>query len=394
MKSVPLTTIRSTPRQVLVTGGAGFIGTHLCRRLLGRGDTVTIVDNYSTGRPENVEGLRAEFRRPGALRAIEADVRDALPGLRSVEFDEIYHLAATVGVRLVMKDPIKAAETNLECTTAVLRFGIESRHRQGRSPSILLASSSEVYGKSCRLPYSEDDDSVFGPTRVARWSYAQCKALNEHMGLAYHHQYGLAVVIARLFNTVGPGQVGEYGMVLPRFVRAALAGRPLAVHGDGRQVRCFCDARDVTRAMLALVGDSECHGRVFNVGTDRAISIADLADLVIRLTGSLSIKQFVPYESVFGQGFEDPRERRPHLARIRAAIGFEPRWTLEETIIEIAAAMHAEGRPVGLAALAAVARARGRDSDLRRPRESTGDRVRPAAPVGFGLGAALPRALR
>ena len=394
MKSARLTSL-NPPRQVLVTGGAGFIGGHLCRRLLRNGASVTIVDDYSTGRPENVDALRVECRRPGALRMIEADVRDALPGLRDVRFDEIYHLAATVGVRLIMQDPIKAAETNLECTTAVLRFGAEARRRHGRPPSILLASSSEVYGKSARLPFAEDDDSVYGSTQVTRWSYAQCKALNEHMGLAYHRQHGLPVVVTRLFNTVGPGQVGEYGMVVPRFVRAALEGRPLMVHGDGRQVRCFCDARDVTRAMVALVGDPGCHGRVFNVGTDHAIAIGDLADLVVRLTGSSSITQLVPYESIFGQGFEDPRERRPDLSRIRQAIGFEPRWTLEQTILEIATSMRAKGAVADTVAASALADAsRSQAVDSRRQRQTSGDRRLPAMPVGLeiALGAAFQRA--
>ena len=335
----------SHPRRTLVTGGAGFIGAHLCRRLLARGDVVTIIDDYSTGRPANVDALRSDFPRRGAVTMIEADVRDGLAGLAHARFDEIYHLAATVGVRLIMKDPIKAAETNLECTNRVLRYGVESGERHGRAPIILLASSSEVYGKSNVLPFSEDDDSVFGSTRMARWSYAQSKAINEHMGLAYHRQTGLPVTIARLFNTVGPGQVGEYGMVLPRFIRAALDGRALTVHGDGRQVRCFCDARDVSRALVALVGTIACHGRVFNVGSDHAISIAELADLVIRLTESPSTKEFVPYERVFGSGFEDPRERRPDLARVRGAIGFEARWTLEETILDIAASMVEETVP-------------------------------------------------
>ena len=331
--------LASLPRRILVTGGAGFIGTHLCRRLLARGDQVTIVDDYSTGRPENVDMLRAEFPRRGGITMIEADVRDGLPSPSTVRFEEIYHLAATVGVRLIMKDPIKAAETNLECTNRVLRYGVEAGRLHGRAPAILLASSSEVYGKSNVLPFSEDDDSVFGSTRTTRWSYAQCKALNEHIGLAYHDQHELPVVIARLFNTVGPGQVGEYGMVLPRFIRAAIDDRALTVHGDGAQVRCFCDARDVTRALVELVASPACHGRVFNVGSDRPISISALADMVIRLTESSSVKEFVSYEQVFGSGFEDPRERRPDLRRVRQAIQFEPRWRLEETILDIAASM-------------------------------------------------------
>ena len=339
-------------RNILVTGGAGFIGTHLCRRLLAQGDQVTIVDDFSTGSPENVATLRSEFAdHAQTLTLIESDVRDALPALRSTRFDEVYHLAATVGVQLIMKDPIKAAETNTEATTAVLRFGVDAKRRHGRSPSILLASSSEVYGKSTRLPFSEEDDTVYGPTTMTRWSYAQCKALNEYMGLAYHRQHDLPVVVARFFNTVGPGQIGEYGMVLPRFVQAALEGRPLIVHGDGRQMRCFGDARDVTRAIVTLMGAESnglksCFGRVFNVGSDRPITISDLADLVIRLTNSSSTKQLTPYSQAFGPGFEDIRDRRPDLTRIREAINYAPTRTLDDTILDIAASLRAKAAPV------------------------------------------------
>ncbi len=340
--SSPSIEVSNSPRRVLVTGGAGFIGTHLCRRLLSRGDAVTIVDDFSTGNPENVATLRREFADPASITMIESDVRDSLPALRAVEFDEVYHLAATVGVRLIMKDPIKAAETNIEATTAILRFGVDAKRRHGRSPAILIASSSEVYGKSARLPFSEEDDTVYGPTTMTRWSYAQCKALNEYMGLAYNRQHELPVVVTRFFNTVGPGQIGEYGMVLPRFVQAALEGRPLMVHGDGRQMRCFCDARDVTRAIVTLMGSPACYGRVFNVGSDRPISIAELADLVIHLTGSKSVKQFTAYDQVFGPGFEDIRDRRPDLTRIREAIGFSPTRSLDDTILDIAASLTAK----------------------------------------------------
>ena len=330
--------IQQGSRRILVTGGAGFIGTHLCRSLLTGGNSVTIVDDCSTGRPENVRKLREEF--PGArITFLEGDVRDALPHLVHVDFDEIHHLASVVGVRLIVDQPVRAAEVNFECTSRVLRFALEARSHHGRSPVVLLASSSEVYGRSCKLPLAEDEDAVFGPTTSARWSYAHAKALGEHMALAYHQQHGLEIVEARLFNTVGPGQTGAYGMVMPRFVAAAVEGRPLDLYGDGRQRRCFCDVRDVIEAVVSLMRNSRCHGRVFNVGSDCCISITELAQRVISLTGSRSGTRLVPYERVYGADFEEPRERRPDLTRLREAIGFAPRFSLERTILDIARSM-------------------------------------------------------
>lgn len=320
----------NTPRRALVTGGAGFVGSHLTDLLLRRGDHVTVVDNLSTGRREN---LPAAHER---LRFIEADIADALAAFGKGEtFDEIYHLAAAVGVKLVMADQIRSIETNVGQTAALLRFAAGRRTGGGGVPT-LITSSSEVYGKSGKSPFSEDDDVVYGPTTVGRWSYACSKAIDEYLGLAYHRQEGLPVVIVRLFNTVGPRQLGDYGMVLPRFVQAALAGRPLPVHGSGRQTRCFCDVRDVVEALPRLLATPACRGRVFNVGSDRPIAIGDLADLVIRTLGSGSHKQLIPHEEIYPQGFEDLQQRQPDLTRIRAAIGFEPRRTLEQTIRDIA----------------------------------------------------------
>ncbi len=319
----------ATSRRVLVTGGAGFIGSHLVDGLLARGDDVTVVDNLSTGRRANLpEGA------PN-LRFIEADLGDALVAFGKGErFDEIYHLAAAVGVSLVIAEPIRSIETNIEQTSALLRFAA-SRQRNG-TPRTLLASSSEVYGKSPRSPFREDDDSIYGSTTVTRWSYACSKAIDEHLGLAYHAQHELPVTIARFFNTVGPRQVGEYGMVLPRFVKAALEGRPLEVHGDGRQSRCFCDVRDVAGILPAMVAAEACTGRVFNVGADTPISIADLASLVIRTLSSSSTIRLIPHAEVYGAGFEDLAQRRPDLTRIREVTGFAPKRPLDQTIRDIA----------------------------------------------------------
>jgi len=320
-------------RRALVTGGAGFIGSHLTDLLLSRGDEVTVVDDLSTGR-------RSNLRLHDRLTVIGARVGDALPSLRAdaPPFDEIYHLAAAVGVQLVMDAPIDAIETNILETIALLRFAAESVPQ----PPTLIASSSEVYGKGARNPFAEEDDVVYGPTTIARWSYGMSKAIDEHLALAHHRRTGLPVVVARFFNTVGPRQVGQYGMVLPRFVSAALADAPITVHGTGAQTRCFCDVRDVAEALPRLLSEPRCAGRVFNLGSDEEITILALARTVIETLGSRSTIRTVPYDQAFPPGFEDLPRRRPELSRIREAIGFAPRRPLEQTIRDVAAALEAD----------------------------------------------------
>lgn len=327
---------RSRPPRTLVTGGAGFIGSHLTDLLLARGDHVTVVDNLSTGRRSNLPEAHSR------LRFIEADLGEALRAFgRGEVFDEIYHLAAAVGVRLVVRDPICAIETNVMQTAALLRFAAEMGARQGRGVPTLIASSSEVYGKASRSVFAEDDDVVYGPTTVGRWAYACSKAVDEYLALAYWARERVPAVIVRFFNIVGPRQVGEYGMVLPRFVAAALGGRDLEVYGDGSASRCFCDVRDAVAVLPRLLSDPRCHGRVFNLGSDQPVTVADLADLVIRTLGSRSSRRFVPYEEVYGPGFEDLRRRRPDLSRLRQVIDFRPTIPLEQTIRDLAAAMSA-----------------------------------------------------
>jgi UDP-glucose 4-epimerase len=326
--SSPASPTQAAPRRTLVTGGAGFIGSHLSELLLGRGDQVTVVDNLSTGRRSN---LPSHPR----LRFIEADLSDALAALGKGEvFDQIYHLAAAVGVKLVISDPIRAIETNVEQTAALLRFTAQ----RGRVPT-LIASSSEVYGKATKSPFSEEDDAVYGPTTATRWSYACSKAIDEYLALAHHTHHRLPIVVARFFNTVGPRQIGDYGMVLPRFVGAALRGEPLPVYGDGSASRCFCDVRDVVAVLPRMLAEPACHGRVFNVGSDRPVSISALADLVIKTVSSSSTKRFLPYSEAYPSGFEDLRQRQPDLSRLRSAVGFEPRIALEQTIRDVAAAL-------------------------------------------------------
>lgn len=324
---------------MLVTGGAGFIGSHLVDVLLSTGCRVTVVDDLSTGRLTNLRS--AMSAGPERFRFVQADLRAHLSGAIAEEFDEIYHLAAAVGVRLVVQDPIRAIDTNVELTSAVLQYSVKAG-RAGRPARVLVASSSEVYGKSTKEVFSEDDDTVYGPTTVSRWSYALGKAIDEHLAFAYFHRHAVPAVVTRFFNTVGPRQVGEYGMVLPRMVQAALLGQAIEIHGDGRQSRCFCDVRDVAEALPRLLADERAFGRVFNVGSDSPVSIAELADLVIRVTGSASKKHFVSYTDVFGSGFEDLRHRRPDLRRIRGLIGFAPGRSLEQTINDVAAAFSEE----------------------------------------------------
>ena len=327
---------------MLVTGGAGFIGSHLGHALMARhpGLSLTVIDDLSTGSGENVAGLRAAADAGGcSFEFIEADLSEAIGGLGGRgAFDAVFHLAAAVGVDLVLGDPVRAIEVNVESTSALLR------HLAGHGrPPTLIASSSEVYGKPGTSVFSEDDDSLYGSTTVTRWSYAHAKALDEHLALGYHASRGLPTVVARFFNTVGPRQRGRYGMVLPRFVGSALEGAPLRVFGDGRQTRCFCDVRDVVPAVMALVETPACYGRVFNVGSDVPVSVRGLAERVIEITGSSSRIELVPYEEAYAPGFEDLRHRRPDLSRVRDAVGFEIRHPLERTIADVASEIRGSG---------------------------------------------------
>lgn len=331
-------------RRVLVTGGAGFIGSHLVDRLLVEGSRVTVIDNLSTGRLENLPEGAADGLVDG-LEIQIADLRQALPALAEREpFDEIHHLAAAVGVERIIERPIESIETNILDTAALLAFASDYANRGAPAPPTLIASSSEVYGKGVKSPFAEDDDCLYGPTTAPRWNYACSKAIDEQLALAHHARHDLPVVIARFFNTVGPRQLGDYGMVLPRFVGCVLEGQSPRVFGDGSQSRCFCDVRDIAPACIRLVRSAECHGRVFNLGSDRSITILDLAHLVIetlapgerdRLAPSLT-----PYDKAYAPGFEDLMRRVPDLTRVRQAIGFEPTIDLATTIRDLAAAMN------------------------------------------------------
>jgi UDP-glucose 4-epimerase len=307
----------------LITGGAGFIGSHLCEVLLARGHHVVAIDDLSTGRVDNINHLRSQ---PG-FQFVREDIRNSqvLDRLTS-ESEVVVHLAAAVGVQLIVDDPVRTIRTNIMGTEGVL----EAANRYGCK--VLIASTSEVYGKGVRVPFREDDDRLMGSTTRSRWAYAESKAVDEFLSLAYHIQFGLPVVIMRFFNTVGPRQTGRYGMVVPRFVRHALRGEPLQVYGDGEQTRCFADVADVTRAVAELAEHPAAIGEVFNIGATEEVTIRELAKRVIALTGSRSEIVMVPYDDAYGPGFEDMRRRVPSIAKLNGLIGYAPRCSLEDIL--------------------------------------------------------------
>jgi UDP-glucose 4-epimerase len=310
---------------ILITGGAGFIGSHLARHLLAGGHSVHLLDDLSTGRAENVRGLLGD--RCVLQRQRVGEALSNFAWLR--RFDQIYHLAAAVGVQLIVDDPVYTIETNVLETARVFQAAAAF------DIPVLITSSSEVYGKSEKVPFREDDDVVYGSTVFSRWSYAATKALDEYLALAHHRKEGLGVVIVRLFNTVGPGQVGQYGMVVPRFVDKALRNEPIEIYGDGKQSRCFCHVADIIEALPKLLGNEACHGRVFNLGSDQEVTVDHLAERVIHLAGSTSTKRYIPYDQAYGSRFDDLRRRVPDLSRVRQAIGYHPTRTLDQILTEL-----------------------------------------------------------
>jgi UDP-glucose 4-epimerase len=314
--------------RVLITGGAGFIGSHLAGKLLAAGDKIAVIDNLSTGSLLNINS----FRDNGDLTFIEGDICNSglMDGLVQ-QCDVIYHLAAAVGVRLIAEDPVHTIETNIGGTEIVLN----AANKFGKK--ILIASSSEVYGKSESVPFREEDDIVLGSTSVTRWSYACSKAIDEFLGLAFYQQYGLNVVIGRFFNTIGPRQTGRYGMVVPRFVQDALNNEPLQIYGTGKQTRCFSYVGDLVDAITQLLNCDKAMGKVYNIGSNEEISIESLADKIIKITGSKSKKQYLSYEEAYGRPIEDMMRRVPSIERIKAAIGWEPKTSLDKILTEIIA---------------------------------------------------------
>lgn len=307
----------ATVKQVLITGGSGFIGSHLTEALLARGDQVTVIDDESTGNAQNLDAAR-QNERLTYLRGSVGD-QQVVQDL-TANADEVYHLAAAVGVALIARAPMETIERNIYPTELILS-SLRDRIQRGEKVKCFLASTSEVYGKNPKDTWSEEDDLVFGSTTRPRWSYGASKAIDEFMGLASHREYGLPVVIGRFFNVVGPRQTGAYGMVLPRFVEAALAGKPLIVHDDGHQIRCFAHVNDVVRAVVSLMETEAAVGRVFNIGSDQPVSILELAKRVIALADSNSTIEYQTYADAYDEDFEDIRRRVPDLTRIQSTIG-------------------------------------------------------------------------
>jgi UDP-glucose 4-epimerase len=307
----------------LITGGAGFVGSHLAGTLLERGDEVYVIDNLSTGSIENIEHLKDH---PRFHYTIDTISNEPVTAELVDRVDVVFHLAAAVGVRLIVESPVHTIETNVHGTETILTLANKKKKK------VLIASTSEVYGKSVNVPFREDSDLVMGPTNKGRWSYACSKAIDEFLALAYFKEKKLPVVIVRLFNTVGPRQTGQYGMVIPTFVKQALSGRPITVFGDGQQSRCFTDVSDVVKGLAELAVTRGAEGEVFNIGTQNEITILDLAKKIKEMTGSKAEIVFVPYEKAYEEGFEDMPRRVPDISKIQKLIGYKPSLTLEQTL--------------------------------------------------------------
>ena len=312
----------------LITGGAGFIGSHLADELIGRGHRVHALDDLSTGSIANIRHLKGE---PRFGYTIDSCASESLMAELIDEADAIFHLAAAVGVRLIVESPVRAIENNVHSTEIVLRHASKKRR------PVFMASTSEVYGKSTKLPFVESGDLVMGASQVGRWSYACSKAIDEFLAIAHHRERRLPIVIGRLFNTVGPRQTGEYGMVVPRFVRQAVAGRPITVFGDGSQRRCFCHVKDVVRALADLMDTDSHYGEIFNIGSADEISILELASRVKELTDSPSEIITIPYEDAYEDGFEDMYRRVPDTSKLEAAIGWRPTLSLQAILEDVLA---------------------------------------------------------
>jgi len=309
--------------KILITGGAGFIGSHLAERLLADGHKVSIIDNLSTGRLENIEGFKDHPNFSYTIGSILN--RELLESLVN-GVDQIFHLAAAVGVKYIIENPLLSLKTNIVGTDNILELANKYKAK------VLITSTSEIYGKSEQVPFAEQDDRLLGSTHISRWGYSCSKAIDEFMALAFFREKRLPVVIVRCFNTVGPRQMGQYGMVLPKFIKAALLDQPIVVYGTGKQTRCFADVSDVVDAFVLLMNSPNCEGEIFNVGTTESISIEDLAVKVRTMCQSKSRIEYMKYEDAFEEGFEDMMNRMPDLTKIKEYIGYEPKMCLDDII--------------------------------------------------------------
>lgn len=307
----------------LITGGAGFIGSHLAEFLLNRGDEVSVIDDLSTGSIKNIQHLKSN---PKFHYNIDTIMNESLMAELIDDCQIIFHMAAAVGVKLIVEDPIRTMHTNIQGSEIILKLANK------KNKKVILASTSEVYGKGTNIPFTENEDIVLGPSTKNRWSYACSKVIDEFFALAYHKKHGLPVVIARLFNTVGPRQTGQYGMVIPTFIKQALTGNPITVFGDGSQSRCFGFVADVVEGLTRLAFHPDTSGEIFNLGNDQEISIGNLAELIKKKTSSQSEIIFVPYDKAYEEGFEDMQRRVPSLEKAKKWINYSPRVNLEEII--------------------------------------------------------------
>lgn len=313
--------------KILITGGAGFVGSHLADKLIGEGHEITVIDDLSTGRYANVEHLEGN---PNFRLIIDTVLNDKLMEELIRETDRVFHMASAVGVRLIMEQPVKTIETIFHGTDVVLKFCSRYRKR------VLVPSTSEVYGKGVSVPFKEEDDLLTGSTDKHRWAYACAKTLDEFLAIAHWKETRLPVIVVRLFNTVGPRQTGQYGMVVPNFVKSALNNQPITVHGDGNQQRCFGHVFDVVEGLTKAIETPECFGQVINFGNDEEISIKGLAEKAIAMTGSKSEIRYLSYDEVYGEGFEDMQRRVPSLEKAKRLVGYQPTRTLDDIINDVA----------------------------------------------------------
>ena len=309
--------------KILITGGAGFIGSHLAEKLLNNGHKVSVLDNLSTGKLSNISHLKGN---PDFDYTIDTILHRKVLEQLIKDSDQVYHLAAAVGVKYIIDNPLLSLQTNIIGTENVLELANKYKKK------VLVASTSEIYGKSEQIPFKEEDDRLLGSTHISRWSYSSSKAIDEFLALAYYREKKLPVVIVRCFNTVGPRQSGQYGMVLPKFVKNALLDHPLTIYGDGKQSRCFADVADVVEGIIKLMAEKKAEGQIFNIGTTEEITIDELAQKIKKMTNSKSKIEYIKYDDAYEEGFEDMRRRIPDLTKINKMIGFEPKYKLKDIL--------------------------------------------------------------